>query len=122
MSDTRRMLEPWTAEEGDNSYVVRTANGFLVSITYFDDEPNRVFNLRKDEARRITLAISRLPDLLERARKGLMDGAGRDPKAVPPDDVIVNVLDDTWQTPTQIRIRLQEPAESGPLVDTLERL
>jgi hypothetical protein len=52
----------------------------------------------------------------------LIDGGGQDHKPVPPDDVIVNVLDDTWQTPTQIRIRLQEPAESGPLVDALERL
>jgi hypothetical protein len=41
--------------------VVRTANGFVVSITYFDDEPNRDFNLREDAARRIALAISRRP-------------------------------------------------------------
>jgi hypothetical protein len=53
-NQTRRMLAPWTAEERDNSYVVRTANGFVVSITYFDDEPQRAFNLRKDEARRPT--------------------------------------------------------------------
>jgi hypothetical protein len=63
------MLAPWIAEEGDSSYVVRTANGFVVSITYFDDEPNRDFNLRKDEARRIALAISRLPDLLEKSEE-----------------------------------------------------
>jgi len=62
--EPRRMLAPWTAEEGDNSYVVRTANGFVVSITYFDDEPKRDFALRKEEARRIALAISRLPELL----------------------------------------------------------
>jgi hypothetical protein len=41
----------------------------VVSITYFDDEPNRDFNLRKDEARRIALAISRLPDLLEKSEE-----------------------------------------------------
>ena len=58
------MLAPWTAEEGESSFVVRTANGFVVSITYFDDEPNRDFNLRKDEARRLAVAISRLPALL----------------------------------------------------------
>ncbi len=52
-----------------------------------------------------------------------MDGGPRpDDKAVPPDHVIVNVLDDTWRTPAQIRIRLREPVGSGPLVDALERL
>jgi hypothetical protein len=56
-------LRPGTAEEGEASYVVRTANGFVVSITYFDDEPKRDFNLRKAEARRIALVISRLPEL-----------------------------------------------------------
>jgi hypothetical protein len=61
---TRRMLAPWTVEGGEASYVVRTANGFVVSITYFDDEPNRDFNLRKEEARRLAVAISRLPELL----------------------------------------------------------
>ncbi len=63
--EPRRMLAPWTVEEGEASYVVRTANGFVVSITYFDDEPNRDFNLRKEEARRIAVAISRLPELLK---------------------------------------------------------
>jgi len=68
--ETRPMLAPWTAEEGDSSYVVRTANGFIVSITYFDDEPMRDFNLRKEEARRIAVAISRLPELLEKDKGG----------------------------------------------------
>jgi hypothetical protein len=64
--EPRRMLAPWTAEEGESSYVVRSANGFVISITYFDDEPKRDFNLRKEEARRIAIAISRLPELLEK--------------------------------------------------------
>ena len=55
-------------EEGESTYVVRTTNGFVVSVTYFDDEPNGDFNLRKEEARRLAVAISRLPELLERAR------------------------------------------------------
>jgi hypothetical protein len=62
--EPRRMLAPWTAEEGESSFVVRTANGFVVSITYFDDEPKRDFSLRKEEARRLAIAISRLPELL----------------------------------------------------------
>ena len=45
LQEPRRMLAPWTAEEGESSFVVRTANGFVVSNTYFDDEPNRDFNL-----------------------------------------------------------------------------
>jgi hypothetical protein len=62
--EPRRMLAPRTVEEGESSFIVRTANGFVVSITYFDDEPQRDFNLRKDEARRLVIAISRLPALL----------------------------------------------------------
>ena len=62
--EPRRMLAPRTVEEGESSFIVRTANGFVVSITYFDDEPQRDFNLRKDEARRLVVAISRLPALL----------------------------------------------------------
>jgi hypothetical protein len=42
-----RMVAPWKVEEGEASYVVRTANGFVVSITYFDDDPTEIFNLRK---------------------------------------------------------------------------
>jgi hypothetical protein len=57
-------MAPWTVEEGANTYVVRSANGFLISVTYWDDEPRRDFNLRKNEARRVALAISRLPELL----------------------------------------------------------
>ncbi len=66
--EPRRMLAPWTVEEGESSFIVRTANGFVVSITYFDDEPNRDFNLRKEEARRLAVAISRLPELLGNER------------------------------------------------------
>jgi hypothetical protein len=57
-------MAPWTVEEGASTYVVRSANGFLISVTYWDDEPRRDFNLHKDEARRVALAISRLPELL----------------------------------------------------------
>jgi hypothetical protein len=64
MAEPRRMLAPWRIEEGESTFVVRTANGFVVSVTYFDDAPEREFNLRKEEARRIATAISRLPELL----------------------------------------------------------
>ena len=62
--EPRRMLAPWTVEEAESSFTVRTAKNFVVSITYFDGEPQRDFNLRKDETRRLAIAISRLPALL----------------------------------------------------------
>jgi hypothetical protein len=58
----RRMEAPWTVEEGASTYTVRTANGFVVSVTYFDDTPQRDFMLRKEEARRVAVAISRIPE------------------------------------------------------------
>jgi hypothetical protein len=39
--EPRRMLAPWTVEEAESSFIMRTANNFLVSIAYFDDEPQR---------------------------------------------------------------------------------
>ena len=62
------MLAPWTIDKGVSTFVVRTANGFVVSVTYFDDTEERGFNLRKEEARSIAVAISRLPDLLASAK------------------------------------------------------
>jgi hypothetical protein len=35
------MQTPWRIEEGEASFTVRTANGFVVSVIYFDDEPAR---------------------------------------------------------------------------------
>lgn len=64
MTDPRRMIPPWTVEEGASNFTVRTSNGFAVSVTYWDDEPKRGFMLRKEEARRIATAIARLPELM----------------------------------------------------------
>ena len=61
IKEPRRMLTPWSIEEGVSTFVVRTANGLVVSVTYFDGTEERAFNLRKEEARRIAVAISRLP-------------------------------------------------------------
>ncbi len=68
MNEPRRMAASWTVEEGERTFVVRTANGFVVSVTYFDDDPQRDFNLRKDKARRLAVAITRLPELMEREK------------------------------------------------------
>jgi len=62
--EPRRMLAPWIVEEGESTFTVRTANGFVVSVTFWEDEPKREFNLRKEEARRLAVAIIRLPELL----------------------------------------------------------
>ena len=64
MTEVRRLEAPWVIEEGPSTFTVRTSNGLVVSVTYFDDEPKRGFNLRREEARRVAVAIARLPDLI----------------------------------------------------------
>jgi hypothetical protein len=64
MPKVRRLEAPWSIEEGPSTFTVRTANGFVISTTYFDNQPQRKFNLRREEARRVAVAISRLPELL----------------------------------------------------------
>jgi hypothetical protein len=64
MAKVRRLEAPWSIEVGASTFTVRTANGFVVATIYHDDEPQRQFNLRHEEARRVAVAISRLPDLL----------------------------------------------------------
>jgi hypothetical protein len=64
MKKVRQLKAPWSVEEGASTYTVRTANRFVIATVYFDDEPRRDFNLRREEARRVAGAISRLPELL----------------------------------------------------------
>ena len=54
---------------------MRTANCFVVSVTYFDEEPKREFNLPKGRGPPCSVAISRLPELLE-IEKNLLDFVG----------------------------------------------
>jgi hypothetical protein len=79
-STVRRLEAPWTIEEGPSTFTVRTANGFVISVTWFDEDPNREFNLRKEEARRVAVAIARLPDLIamETAAESVDDEYGTD--------------------------------------------
>jgi hypothetical protein len=63
----RRFLPPWTVEELDACFIVRDHNGQQLAYDYFEDEPGRrsaAKLLTKDEARRITVNIARLPELL----------------------------------------------------------
>jgi hypothetical protein len=78
VTTVRRLQSPWLLEEGQASYVVRTSNGFLISTTYFDDKEIRDFMLRKEEARRVAMAISRLPDLLTLERAVRAEPGGED--------------------------------------------
>jgi hypothetical protein len=61
----RRFPPPWSVEELD--FVVRDHNGQALAYVYFEEEPGRrsaAKLLSKDEARRITANISKLPELL----------------------------------------------------------
>jgi len=73
MDNLRRFPAPWTVQEGDDQcFRVYDASGyFICSVTHREDLHSRSFqyadnHLRREEARRIAKAISRLPELLRR--------------------------------------------------------
>jgi hypothetical protein len=61
------MLTPWRIEEGGSTVVVRTANNFVVSVTYFDDETLTRLQSAQGRSPQAGVAISRLPELLGKA-------------------------------------------------------
>jgi hypothetical protein len=78
----RRIEAPWTIEETASSFKVWSANGFMVSHIYWGYEP-KIRNqgyLKREEARRLAVAVSRLPELLsmEKALKAAEPGADDD--------------------------------------------
>ena len=74
MDNLRKFTPPWTVQEDaeDQCFRVFDASGFFIcSVMHRDDLHARRFqyadsHLRREEARRIARAISRLPDLLRR--------------------------------------------------------
>jgi hypothetical protein len=71
----RRFPAPWYVEAHTESFAVHDANGRVLAFIYFDEDEKRrdiAKRLTREEARRIAIAIARLPELLtaERARSG----------------------------------------------------
>jgi hypothetical protein len=65
----RRFPPPWRVIRHPKSYVVTDATGQILAYVYFEDEDGRraaMKRLSQDEARRIAMNISRLPDLLQK--------------------------------------------------------
>jgi hypothetical protein len=63
----RRFPPPWRADKISGGYVVRDANGQALAYLYArqnEAEAMQAKVLTADEARRIALAIARLPELL----------------------------------------------------------
>jgi hypothetical protein len=64
---SRRFPPPWRADKIPGGYVVRDANGQALAHIYSRDneaEARQAKMLTNDEARRIAVNISRLPELL----------------------------------------------------------
>ena len=66
----RRFPPPWSVEEYRGiSYIVRDANKFPVAYVYFESESAHTrYLMSKNEARTIAATITKLPELLIRAK------------------------------------------------------
>jgi len=66
MSQSRRFPPPWTVEDKDAYFIVRDHNGQALAYVYAEDKRTGAKPLTRDEARRIALNVTKLPELLKR--------------------------------------------------------
>jgi len=81
MPEHRRFPPPWSVEETAPCFIVRDSNGQTLAFVYCEDEPGRRTTaklLTRDEARRITANIAKLP-LLRRWAVGPGRGVRQTP-------------------------------------------
>jgi hypothetical protein len=77
---TRRFPPPWTADELEESFAIKDANGQIVAYVYFEPDPNNdtrrsVMNrLKRLEAWRIASNIANLPTFIEADRYRRAEG------------------------------------------------
>ena len=65
----RNLPPPWSSEEHSAYFVVRDNNGLAVAYVYYDNKARYQSAAKwptKDEARRVTLNFTRLPELLRK--------------------------------------------------------
>jgi hypothetical protein len=65
----RRFTPPWDIEDNGACFIIRDANGQALSYVYYENDPGRrtaAGLLTRDEARRIAINISKIPELLKR--------------------------------------------------------
>jgi hypothetical protein len=69
----RRLPPPWRVIEHAESFWVQDASGQTVGWFYFRDHPETARHagvLERDEARRMAVNVTRLPELLGKADRG----------------------------------------------------